>query len=79
CAQVSRQSTGSKLKTTDFLNVLRKDPKKYGRARELIALDKELRRARATFDLGEVAAAAANSAGAGASVGSTTGSSSMMG
>ncbi|KND00397.1 uncharacterized protein SPPG_04720 [Spizellomyces punctatus DAOM BR117] len=44
------QSINPKPKTADFLHVLRRDPKKRARAHELLALDKELKRARTIFD-----------------------------
>jgi transcription initiation factor TFIID subunit 13 len=49
CEQAQKRSTSSKLKTTDFLLALEKDAKKSARAHELLALDKELKQARATF------------------------------
>ncbi|KAH6563017.1 hypothetical protein BASA50_011384 [Batrachochytrium salamandrivorans] len=45
----------SKLKTSDFLGALAKDPKKLARAHELLKLDKELKSARAAFDVQELA------------------------
>ncbi len=55
CLQASNVSETAKVKTSDFLHVLRKDPKKYARAKELLSLDKELKQARATFDIDELA------------------------
>jgi transcription initiation factor TFIID subunit 13 len=49
CERAQRKSTFQKLKTTDFLLALENDPKKSARAHELLALDKELKQARATF------------------------------
>ena len=42
-------------KTSHFLSVLANDPKKYYRAQELLSLDKELKSARAVFDVNEMA------------------------
>lgn len=39
----------------DFMHVIRKDEKKYTRARELISMDKELKQARETFDVKDMA------------------------
>ena len=50
----------AKVKTSDFLHVLRKDPNKYARAKELLALDKELKQARATFDIDDLAKSGGN-------------------
>ncbi len=41
-------------KTHDFLAALRGDPKKLARAHELLAMERELKQARAAFDLEEV-------------------------
>jgi hypothetical protein len=54
CQQAKKVSRTSTVKTLHFMHVLRKDPKKYARAKELLALDKELKQARATFDLGDI-------------------------
>lgn len=42
-------------KTAHFLQVLSTDPKQHYRAKELIALDKELKNARSVFDIQEMA------------------------
>ncbi|KAJ3117158.1 Transcription initiation factor TFIID subunit 13 [Nowakowskiella sp. JEL0407] len=57
CTAAVRSSQTSKVQTRDFLHALRKDPKKYGRARELIALDKQLSDARKAFNVDEVSVA----------------------
>jgi transcription initiation factor TFIID subunit 13 len=49
CQNAQNKSTTNKLKTTDFLLALEGDAKKSARAHELLALDKELKQARATF------------------------------
>ena len=54
CEKALKTQTGSKLKTSDFLHALAKDPKKLARAHELLTLDKELKSARAAFDMQEV-------------------------
>ncbi|KAL2919932.1 Transcription initiation factor TFIID subunit 13 [Polyrhizophydium stewartii] len=54
CERSLKKATG-KLKTSDFLGALAKDPKKLARAHELLKLDKELRQARAAFDVQEIA------------------------
>jgi transcription initiation factor TFIID subunit 13 len=41
------------VKTEDFLFVLGKEPKRLARARELLALDKELKRARQAFNVAD--------------------------
>ncbi len=47
--RAQKKATSQKLKTTDFLTALEGDLKKVARAHELLALDKELKQARATF------------------------------
>ncbi|KAI9015114.1 transcription initiation factor-like protein TFIID subunit 13 [Gaertneriomyces semiglobifer] len=55
CKQVRKHSTTAKPKTADFLHVLRHDPKKLARAHELLALDRDLKKAREVFnDIPEV-------------------------
>jgi transcription initiation factor TFIID subunit 13 len=49
CENASKKCCTPKLKTSDFLTALEKDGKKLARAHELLALDKELKQARATF------------------------------
>ncbi|KAI8907825.1 transcription initiation factor IID, 18kDa subunit [Gorgonomyces haynaldii] len=44
----------TRVKTNDFLNALKDDPKKLARAHELLTLDKELKLARAAFDVQEM-------------------------
>ena len=41
------------VKTEDFLFVLGREPRKLGRAKELLALDKELKRARQAFNVSD--------------------------
>eukprot|EP00842_Homolaphlyctis_polyrhiza_P000760 jgi/Hompol1/1685/HPOL_001417-RA len=53
CEKAAARAIG-KLKTSDFLAVLADDPKKLGRAHELLRLDKELKVARAAFDVHEM-------------------------
>jgi transcription initiation factor TFIID subunit 13 len=54
CQEAKKVSKTNSVKTVHFMHVLRKDAKKYARAKELLALDKELKQARATFDLGDI-------------------------
>ncbi|KAI8927273.1 transcription initiation factor IID, 18kD subunit-domain-containing protein [Entophlyctis helioformis] len=54
CDMAMSRATG-KLKTSDFLGALAKDPKKLARAHELLKLEKELKNARAAFDVQEIA------------------------
>jgi transcription initiation factor TFIID subunit 13 len=54
CSQATSVSQG-KLKTSDFLTALANDSKKVSRAHELLYLDKELKSARAQFDVKELA------------------------
>ena len=53
CTRVSRFS--KRPKTSDFLAALSATPKQLHRARELLAMDKELKSARAVFDVNEMA------------------------
>jgi transcription initiation factor TFIID subunit 13 len=54
CKVAQRKSSTARVKTSDFLAALNQDPKKLGRAHELLHLDKELRTARAAFDVQEM-------------------------
>ncbi|CAM8973662.1 unnamed protein product [Rhodiola kirilowii] len=47
-------SKRGKLLTEDFLFLIRKDPAKLNRARELLSMNEELKQARKTFDEREV-------------------------
>lgn len=49
-----RAHASGRMKTSDFLLALHDDPKKLGRAHELLHLDKELKSARAAFDVQEM-------------------------
>jgi len=42
-----------RVRTEDFLFALRKEPRKLARAKELLALDKELKRARQAFNISD--------------------------
>lgn len=53
CVKASKYS--KRPKTSDFLAALAPDHKKAHRARELLALDKELKAARSVFDVNEMA------------------------
>ncbi|KAI9101103.1 transcription initiation factor IID, 18kDa subunit [Phlyctochytrium arcticum] len=46
----SAAAINPKPKTNDFLHALRKDPKKRARGQELLALDKDFKRARTIFN-----------------------------
>ncbi|CAM8984064.1 unnamed protein product [Rhodiola kirilowii] len=52
-AQESASKRG-KLLTEDFLFLIRKDPAKLNRSRELLSMNEELKQARKTFDEREV-------------------------
>ena len=54
CDRAQKKSCTQRLKTSDFLSALHDDPKKLGRAHELLHLDKELKMARAAFDVQEL-------------------------
>ena len=47
-------SKRGKIKTEDFLFVVRKDPKKYARVEQLLLMNDELKRARRAFEVDEV-------------------------
>ncbi|KJE93393.1 hypothetical protein CAOG_04186 [Capsaspora owczarzaki ATCC 30864] len=43
-------SSRGQLQTEDFINIIRRDPKKYGRVRELLVMHEEIKRARRAVD-----------------------------
>ncbi|KAI9341440.1 transcription initiation factor IID, 18kD subunit-domain-containing protein [Obelidium mucronatum] len=49
CTKAVQSSSNGRIKMTDLTYVLRKDPKKLGRVLELIALEKELNKARSSL------------------------------
>lgn len=50
CMAVAKTSATSRVKTVDILFALRNDTKKLSRAKELIAMEKELKDARSMLD-----------------------------
>ncbi|KAJ3299609.1 Transcription initiation factor TFIID subunit 13 [Borealophlyctis nickersoniae] len=53
-AEINKVSTGNKIKLSDILHALRNDPKKLGRAQELIAMSKEIQEAKRLVDRSEL-------------------------